>query len=74
MVTVVFPNGRQADVTVEELDDLIEKQGIVSFRRASGWAVLGRDPIRAGWPSLCIPERRSRAYQKFDSYLNSLNI
>ena len=72
MIAVVFPNGRQAQVTAEELDELIEKKVIVSFRRATGWAVLGPDPIRAGRPALCIPERRSSAYQKFDSYLKTL--
>ena len=72
MIAVVFPNGRQIEVSAGELDELIEKKGIVSFHRSSGWVVLGHDPVRANRPALSIPERRSRGYQKFDPYLKSL--
>lgn len=73
MVTVILPNGRKAEVTPEALDELIAKSAIVSFRRAGRWAVLGRDPVRSRrHPTLCIPERRSRAGEKFDRYLQTL--
>lgn len=73
MVEVVFPNGCQRQISNEDLDALIEQQAIVSFYRADGWAILGRDPIRSSKrPTLCIPERRRQAFRRFDHYLRTL--
>ena len=73
MVDVIFPNGCQRQVANEDLDALIDQQEIVSFHRAGGWAILGRDPVRTSKrPTLCIPERRRQAFRSFDQYLKSL--
>ena len=73
MILVIMRNGRKAEVTPEALDGLIEKSAIVSFEREGRWAVLGRDPLRSRRsPTLCIPERRSRAAESFDRYLQTL--
>jgi hypothetical protein len=45
------------------LDELIEAGRIVAFRRADGWAEIGKDPIRGrGEPNdYAGPERRAAA-------------
>ncbi|HEX9023840.1 MAG TPA: hypothetical protein VF799_08385 [Geobacteraceae bacterium] len=45
------------------LDDLIAANSIIAFRRASGWAEIGRDPLRKKRPQKKYegPERRALA-------------
>ena len=45
------------------LDDLIAHKRIIAFRRASGWAEIGRDPIRVkgAVTEFAGVERRGRA-------------
>jgi hypothetical protein len=63
LISVVYENGRQDMVKPYVLDRLIDKQEITSFRRSSGWVVLGRDPIRASQRKIyCIPERRETEF------------
>lgn len=59
LIPVVFNDGRQDMVKPFVLERLIETRAITSFRRATGWAVIGRDPVRQGSRRIyCIPERR----------------
>jgi hypothetical protein len=46
LIRVKYPNGKFDMVKEFRLDYLIETQIIHSFERASGWVVLGVDPIR----------------------------
>ena len=46
MIRVMYSDGRFDMVKPELLDSLIKEQVVTSFKRASGWAVVGRDPIR----------------------------
>ncbi len=58
-IQVEFKDGMQGEVPATVLDRLIEMNLIAKFRRQSGWAVLGRDPVRNRAPMISLPERRS---------------
>jgi len=59
LIPVVYHNGNQDEVEPLVLDSLIEECQVSSFRRSSGWVVIGRDPIRLSRRKVyCIPERR----------------
>ena len=59
MIRVMYSDGRFDMVKPELLDNLIKEQVVTSFKRASGWAVVGRDPIRSGdRTDYSGPERR----------------
>lgn len=63
LIPVVLNDGRQDMVKPFVLERLIETREITSFRRASGWAVIGRDPVRQGSRRIyCIPERREAEF------------
>lgn len=49
----------------DALDDLIAAESIIAFRRASGWAEMGRDPLRVKRPQKKFKgaERRASAVQ-----------
>lgn len=59
MVRIRYPDGRYDMVKVSQLERLIAANLISGFRRATGWVVIGRDPIRRNsrgfYPG---PERR----------------
>ena len=46
MIRVMYSDGRFDIIKPELLDNLIKEQVVTSFKRASGWAVVGRDPVR----------------------------
>jgi len=46
MIRVMYNDGRFDMVKPDRLDDLIEKEVVTSFKRSTGWVVVGRDPIR----------------------------
>jgi len=46
LIRVKYPDGRYDMVKDFRLDHLIETRVIHSFKRASGWVVLGVDPVR----------------------------
>lgn len=46
MIRVMYSDGRFDMVKPNLLDDLLGKKTVTSFKRASGWAVVGRDAIR----------------------------
>jgi hypothetical protein len=59
MIEIVFPDGKKGEVETQSLQGLIENLEITSFRRASSWVALGRDPVRRSQRKVrCIPERR----------------
>ena len=60
MIRVMYSDGRFDLVKDNMLDLLLEKNKVASFKRANGWAVVGRDPIRGrGEISYQGPERRA---------------
>jgi hypothetical protein len=46
MIRVMYSDGRFDLVKQVMLDQLLEKNRVASFKRANGWAVVGRDPVR----------------------------
>ena len=58
-IRVEFKDGMQGEVPEVVLDRLIDMELIAKFERQSGWAELGRDPVRRRAPVISLPERRS---------------
>ena len=59
LIRVMYSDGRFDMVKPNTLDDLINQQRVASFKRSSGWAVVGRDEIRrSGRSSYIGIERR----------------
>lgn len=58
-ILIEFKDGTQGEVPETVLDRLIEFNLIARFKRQSGWAELGRDPIRRRPPVISLPERRA---------------
>lgn len=46
MIRVMYNDGRFDVVKHIMLDQLLEMNKVASFKRMSGWAVIGRDPVR----------------------------
>jgi len=47
LIRVMYSDGRFDMVKPNMLDNLLGKQSVTSFKRTSGWAVVGRDLIRS---------------------------
>ena len=47
LIRVMYSDGRFDMIKPNMLDNLLDKQSVTSFKRTSGWAVVGRDPIRS---------------------------
>jgi hypothetical protein len=47
MIRVMYSDGRFDMVKPDMLDKLLERQVVSSFKRNTGWAVVGRDAIRS---------------------------
>ena len=59
MIRVMYSDGRFDLVKPAVLDRLLEQNCLASFKRSSGWAVVGRDPLRGrGGKAYHGPERR----------------
>lgn len=59
MIRIRYPDGRYDMVKVSQLDRFIAADLISGFRRASGWVVIGRDPIRRNSREFYLgPEKR----------------
>jgi hypothetical protein len=43
----MYSDGRFDMVKPNMLEKLIKEEAVTSFKRSSGWAVVGRDPIRS---------------------------
>ena len=60
MIRVMYSDGRFDLVKHTTLDQLLGQNCLASFKRSSGWAVVGRDPIRgSGDGAYRGPERRA---------------
>lgn len=46
-IMVQYPDNTYEKVSEDLLDELIDAGRIVAFRRASGWAEIGKDPVRS---------------------------
>ena len=46
MIRIQYADGRYDMVKIYQLDRFIAESRISGFRRATGWVVIGRDPIR----------------------------
>ena len=46
LIRVMYNDGRFDMIKPNTLDDLLAKRTVTSFKRLTGWAVVGRDPIR----------------------------
>jgi len=47
MIRVMYSDGRFDMVKPSLLEKLLKEEAVTSFKRSSGWAVVGRDPIRS---------------------------
>jgi hypothetical protein len=47
LIRVMYSDGRFDMVKPDMLDNLLDRQVVTSFKRNSGWAVVGRDAIRS---------------------------
>lgn len=60
MIRVMYNNGSFDIVKPAMLNMLLSDNRISSFKRAVGWAVVGRDPVRGiGGMGYVGPDRRS---------------
>ena len=48
LIRVIYKDGRFDLVKPQMLDKLLEEHKVTSFMRSTGWAIVGRDPIRRG--------------------------
>jgi len=46
LIRVMYSDGRFDMVKPNLLNNLLEQQVVTSFKRETGWAVVGRDPLR----------------------------
>ena len=46
MIRVMYSDGRFDMVKPSLLEKLLKEEAVTSFKRSSGWVVVGRDPIR----------------------------
>ena len=60
-IKVMYTNGKTGIVESFQLDDLIASGKIKKFRRADGWVVVGKDPIRKADELEIKPKRRQSA-------------
>jgi len=73
-ILVEFKDGMQGEVPGTVLDRLIEMNLIVRFKRQTGWAELGRDPIRRNkMRVVSLPERRSAMKSWLDN-VDAFNV
>lgn len=47
MIRVMYSDGRFDMVKPNMLDSLLDQQTVTSFKRSTGWAVVGRDQVRS---------------------------
>lgn len=57
-IRVIYAGNWSGTVKDYQLEGLIIKGEIVAFHRASGWATIGRDPLRGSGGNYAGPERR----------------
>ncbi len=57
-IPVCFKDDHYELVTTDNLERLLESGKIKAFRRATGWVIIGQDPLRGKGGSHNGPERR----------------
>jgi hypothetical protein len=60
LIPVIYFDNSPGKVKPEELEDLIKRRMIISFRRSNGWVRVGGDPVRGIGKNYKGPERRGR--------------
>ena len=60
LISVIYFDGHPGKVKSEDLDDMIRRRLIVSFRRANEWVRVGGGYIRGTGGSYKGPDRRGR--------------
>ena len=58
LIRVFYTDGTFDMVKPEMLDYLLDKNKVKRFKRSTGWAVVGRDPIRTKSPNSYWGEER----------------
>ena len=58
LIPVIYFDNSPGMVKPEELNELIQKRMIISFRRSSGWVRICGDPIRGKGGRYGGPDRR----------------
>lgn len=59
LIRVIYTNGAYDMVRPEILDEMLARGAVAGFLRGSGWAVVGRDPVRSrSRHTYAGPERR----------------
>jgi hypothetical protein len=60
IIRVIYRNGQVGTVLPDDLDMLIAKGEIHSFKRSNGWVEVSQGPLRSG-PAryIALPERRA---------------
>jgi hypothetical protein len=58
-IDVIFDIDEAGKVNARDLKRLIAEGKILGFRRASGWVMIGNDPVRGDGGSYDGPERRN---------------
>jgi hypothetical protein len=58
-IQVIFFDNSYGLAESESLDELIKTRRIIAFRRSSGWARVGHDPVRERDGNYAGPERRN---------------
>mgnify|MGYP007044779905 CR=1 FL=1 len=51
LIRVFYTDGTFDMVKPEMLDYLLDKNKVKRFKRSTGWAVVGRDPVRTKSPN-----------------------
>jgi hypothetical protein len=46
-ISVIFADGSEGNIGVQDLDKKLESHEIRGFRRASGWVIFSRDKLRS---------------------------
>ena len=60
-IPVVLRDGREKNVSKDELQYLFVTQQVLFFKRSEGWAVVGRDQMRMSAVPLLSEDRREHA-------------
>lgn len=59
-IPVVLHSGEKRTVDKEEFQFLLISDQILSFKRSTGWVVVGQDRMRRGTMPYCGKERRNK--------------
>ena len=66
LITVIYKDGGHGLISTTHLDEFIIAGKITQFLRSDGWAIIGRDPLRAA-------ARRGPRYAKRNHSVSSLD-